>query len=118
MKPNTLIGLMAVGIIVPSTAITSTQGVLAKEVRVKTANIEAVSRRDGTVYINTGGNTVSVPRRRSYRYWNPWRNWNFPWQRYSNYNSGCRQSSYQSTRQTTRSGSRVIHSSNSSHTCN
>ncbi|MEM8673337.1 MAG: hypothetical protein AAGF83_05620 [Cyanobacteria bacterium P01_G01_bin.67] len=118
MKSNQLIGLMAVGIILPSAVIASSKGVIANEVRVKTNNIEAVTRRDGSIYINSGGNTVSVPRRRSYRSWNPFHNWNFPWHSFSSNRSGCRHSSYQSTQQTTRSRSRVIHNSSSSHICN
>lgn len=118
MKSNQIMGLMAAGVIFPSMAIASAQGVLANEVRVKTANVEAVTRRDGSIYVNTGGNAVRVTRRRSSRYWTPWRNWNFPWHRFSQSTSGCRHSSYQSTRQTTRSGGRIIHNSSSSQICN
>ena len=53
MKPNKLIGLVAVGLILPSTAVAFGNPVLA-EVRVKTANVEAVTRNNGNIYVNTG----------------------------------------------------------------
>ncbi|MEL6441404.1 MAG: hypothetical protein AAFQ80_19390 [Cyanobacteria bacterium J06621_8] len=115
MKSNQLIGAIAIGIILPSIAIASVPAI-AGEIRVKTANVEAVSRRNGSIYVNTGGNTVSLNRRRAYRSWSPWQNWNFPWQRHRA--SGCRHGSYQSTRQTTRSSSGTIYSSSSTQICN
>ena len=128
MKPNKLMGLVAAGLILPSTAIASSNSVLA-EVKVKTNNVEAVTRSDGSVYVDTGETTINVPRRNTPRYWNPFRYWNFPWHlnssdsRASDYaprlpsNGGtlrdrqCHQSSYQSTQQTTQSGHTVQHSS-------
>jgi len=110
MKPNKLIGLVAVGLILPSTAVAFSSSVLAREVRVKTANVEAVTRSDGSVYINTGGTTVSLPRRQTRRYWNPFRYWQSPWQSL-NGERHCRQTSYQSTQQTSQSGHTVQHSS-------
>ena len=122
MKPNKLIGLMAVGLILPSTAIAFGDSVLAKEVRVKTANVEAVTRSDGSVYVNTEGTTVSVPRRNTRRYWNPIRYWQLPWhfgsdrEALNKSNRHCHQTTYQSTQQTTQSGT-VQHSSYSNN-CN
>ena len=113
MKPNKFIGLVAVGLILPSTAIAMSNSVLA-EVRVKTANVEAVTRRDGSIYLDTGGTSVSVPRRHNRRYWNPIRYWQLPWRSYSNSERHCRQTTYQSTRQTTHSGNHLVqHSSHS-----
>lgn len=119
MKPNKLIGLVAVGLILPSTAIAFGNSVLA-EVRVKTANVEAVTRSDGSIHINTGDTTVSVPRRYNRQSWNPLRYWRVPWRSYSSprlvpedaSNRHCRQTTYQSTRQTTQSGNHTVqHSS-------
>ena len=114
MKPNKFIGLVAVGLILPSTTIALSNSVLA-EVRVKTANVEAVTRNDGSVYVNTGDTSVSVPRRHR-RYWNPVRYWQFPWQSFSN-NRHCRNSTYQSTRQTTQSGNHTVQHSSYSNNC-
>ena len=115
MKPNKLIGLVAAGLILPSTAIAFSDSVLA-EVKVKTNNVEAITRSDGSVYVDTGGTTINVPRRDTARYWNPFRYWSFPWQSRTNLdrrtnNSQCHQSSYQSTQQNTQSGHTVQHSS-------
>lgn len=118
MKKKQLMGLLAMGIVIPSTAIASCNSAIASELKVKTPNVEAISRRDGSVYINSGGTTVQVPSRRTYRYWTPWRSWRLPWQ--SNYNSirsNCRHSSYQSTSRVTESSSQIIQSSISSNTC-
>jgi len=113
MKLNKLIGLVAVGLILPSTAIAFSNSVLA-EVRVKTANVEAVTRSDGSIYVDTGSTSVSVPRAHSRRSWNPLRHWQLPWQSFSNHRGDrhCRQTTYQSTRQTTHSGNHTVqHSS-------
>ncbi|MEL7523497.1 MAG: hypothetical protein AAFY63_22905 [Cyanobacteria bacterium J06643_13] len=123
MKPKKIIGLVAVGLILPSTAIALSNSVLASEVKVKTANVEAVTRSDGSVYIDTGGTTLSVPRHSSHRYssrrsWSPWRYWKFPWQSFSSDRDICRHSSYQSTRQTTHGGGSTVQSSSYSHSCN
>lgn len=117
MKPNKLIELMVVGIVLPTTAIASIpNSASAHEIKVDTGKVEAITRRDGSTYVNSGGTIVEVPRRRSYRSWNPFRYWNFPWQSYKSSNrTGCRQSSYQAT--STTSSGRVIQSSSSRHSC-
>ena len=114
MKPNKLIGLVAAGLILPSMAIAKSNSVLA-EVKVKTNNVEAITRSDGSVYVDTGGTTINVPRRDTPKYWNPFRYWNFPWQSRTNLDrrtsdSRCHQSSYQSSHQT-QSGQTVQRSS-------
>lgn len=120
MKPTKLMGLVAAGIVMPSTAIAYGSSVLAGEVQIKTANVEAVTRSDGSVYVNSGGNRINVPSRRSYRYGFPFRYWRFPWRNYSRNSdrSNCRHSSYQSTSHVTQSNSKIVQSSVSSHTCN
>ena len=109
-------GLVAAGLILPSTAVAFGNSALA-EVKVKTNNVEAITRSDGSIYVDTGGTTLNVPQRDPRRYWNPFRYWSFPWQSLDNRSSDrqCRQSSYQSTHQTTQSGT-VQHSSYS-HSC-
>jgi len=116
MKLNKLIGLVAVGLILPSTAIALSNSVLA-EVKVKTANIEAVTRSDGSIYVDTGDTSVSVPRRQTRRYWNPIRSWQLPWQSFSRPNRHCRQTTYQSTQQTTQSGNHTVQHSSYSNSC-
>lgn len=117
MKPNKLIGLVAVGLILPSTAISFSDSVLANEVRVKTPNVEAVTRSDGSIYVDTGDTTLNVPRRHSSRYWNPFRYWNFPWQRVTSDRKTCRHTTYQSTKQTTHSGNHTVQHSSYSNDC-
>lgn len=115
MKPNKLIELMMVGIILPTTAVATS--VSAHEVKVNTGNVEAITRSDGSTYINSAGTIVDVPSRRSYRSWNPFRYWSLPWQIYKNdRHTTCRQSSYQSTN-TTPSG-KIVQSNSSRHSCN
>ena len=109
-----LIGLVAMGIVLPSIFATNNNA-LAKEVRVNTNKVEAVTRSDGSIYINSGDTTVKLPSRRA---WNPWRSWRLPWQDYSNTSSGCRHSSYQSTSRVTASSSTIVQSSVSRNTCN
>lgn len=121
MKPYKILGLIAASLILPSMAIASSNSVLANEVRVKTANLEAVTRQDGSVYIDTGKINVSVPQSRVRHHWNPWRYWN-PWQsqnrdRTSNRLSGNCHYSYQSTKQTTHLGNKTLQSSSYQH-CN
>ena len=119
MKPTKLINLIVAGLVLPSITITSWTGLaIASPVKVKTANVEAVTRSDGSVYVNSGRTTVKVPSRRSHRYWNPIRYWRFPWQSYHSDRQTCRHSSYQSTSHVTQSSSRIVQSSVSSHTCN
>lgn len=119
MKPTKLMGLVTIGIMLPSTLTASAVSVKASEVQVKTANVEATTRSDGSVYVNSGGTSVKVPSRRSYRYWSPWRSWRFPWQSYRSVRSNCRQSSYQSTSHVTRSSNKIIQRSvSSSNSCN
>lgn len=114
-----LMGLVAIGIVLPSTVVATNNSALATEIKIKTDNIEAVTKSDGSTYINTGDTTVQVPRRRS---WTPWRYWRFPWQNYSNHStslrSNCRHSSNQSTERIRGSGSTIVQSSFSSSTCN
>ena len=109
---------MTIGIVLPSTVIATNDAVWAGEVKVNTPNIEAITRSDGSVYLNSGGTTVQVPSRR--RYWTPWRSWRLPWQSYSSTRSSpnCRHSSYQSTSHVTASGSKITQSSVSSNLCN
>ncbi|WP_019505997.1 hypothetical protein [Pleurocapsa sp. PCC 7319] len=119
MKPTKLMGLVAIGMMLPSTLIASSISVNASTVQVKTSNLEATTHSDGSVYVNSGGTSVKVPSRRSYRYWSPWRSWRFPWQSYRSVPSNCHQSSYQSTSHVTRSSNRIVqHSVSSSHKCN
>lgn len=113
---NKLMGLLAAGIVLPSITVAYCVSAIASEVKVQTPNIEAVSRRDGSVYVNSSGTTVQVPSRRTYRYWTPWRSWRLPWRSYSD-RSSCRHSSYQATSHITESSSQIIQSSISSNTC-
>lgn len=118
MKLTKLIGFVAVGIVVPNTIITTNDSAWAGDARVRTSNVEAVTRSDGSVYVNSGGTTVQVPSRR--RYWTPWRYWRLPWQNnVSNKHSyKCRHSSHQSTSRITSSGSQIVQSSVSTNICN
>ncbi len=104
MKLTNLVGLFALIVLIPTTAI-------AGEIKVKTGNVEATTYSDGSVYVNTGRTTAQVPRYHSSPFWNPFRYWRLPWQ------SKCRNSSYQRTTQVTRSGSRVVQSNVSTHSC-
>ena len=119
MKLTKLIGFVAVAVVIPNTIVTANSSAFAGETRIKTPNVEAVTRSDGSVYVNAGDTTVKVPSRRNY--WTPWRYWRFPWRSSArNYNSSykCRHTSHQSTSRITASGSQVIQSSISSNTCN
>jgi hypothetical protein len=118
MKPRNLMGLMVVGIILPMTVITAESSVLASEVKVKTPNVEAVTSRDGSIYLNSNGTIVQVPSRSSYRSWHPFRYWRLPWQNNNNVRSNCRHSSYQATSHVTPSSSSIVQSSISHNTCN
>lgn len=111
-----LIGFMAIGIVLPSTVIATNDAVWAREVKISTPNVEAITRSDGSVYLNSGGTTLQVPSRR--RYWTPWRSWRLPWQNYSNTSPNCHHSSYQSTSHVTASGNKIVQSSISSNSCN
>ncbi len=104
VKHTRLIGLAALLILLPTTA-------MASEIEVKAGNVEVNTYRDGSVYVNTGRTIARVEPRRFSRYWNPFRYWRLPWQ------SSCRNSSYQSTTQLTSSGGRVVQSKVSSHSC-
>ncbi|MDJ0636621.1 MAG: hypothetical protein QNJ34_25810 [Xenococcaceae cyanobacterium MO_188.B29] len=81
---------------------------------VQTGNVRASTNQDGSVYVRTGNTSVHVPPRPTYNRWSFWRFWERP-----SWNRGCRNQVYQKTTQTTRSGGRVVHSSNStsSHSC-
>lgn len=116
MKLTKLIGFVAMGVVIPSTVVATNDSVLAGEIKINTPNVEAVTRSDGSVYINSGDTKVQVPSRR--RSWTPWRSWRLPWQNYSSTRSNCRHSSYQSTSQVTSSSSRIVQSSVTSKTCN
>lgn len=111
-----LIGLVTISIVLPSTIIITNDAAWAGEVKVNTPNIEAVTRSDGSIYLNSGGTTVRVPSRR--RYWTPWHSWRLPWQNYSSTRPKCHHSSYQSTSQVTASGNKIVQSSISSQLCN
>lgn len=115
-----LMGLVAIGIVLPSTVVTTNSSTLATEIKIKTGNVETVTRSDGSIYLNSGGNIIQVPSDRHSR--NPWRYWRFPWQNYSSSNnsirSNCRQSSYRSTNRVSDSSSTIVQSSFSSNICN
>lgn len=111
-------GLMALGIVLPITVFAAEGLVFASEVKVKTPNVEAVTSRDGSIYLNSGGTIVQVPNRSSYRSWHPFRHWRLPWQSNRNVRSNCRYSSYQATSHVTQSSSSIIQSSVSHNTCN
>ena len=97
-----------VGMISPAIAIAS--DVSAREIEVKIPRVQAVTRSDGSIQIDTG-NSLNVSSRASS--WNPFRNWRLPWRSYrENRHSGCRQSSYQAIK-TTPSGKKI--QSNSQH---
>jgi hypothetical protein len=118
MKPRNLMGLMAVGIVLPITVIAAESSVFANEVKVKTPNVEAMTSRDGSIYLNSGGTVVQVPSRSSYRAWYPFRYWRLPWQSKTNLRSNCRYSSSQTTSHVTQSSSSIVQSSVSRNTCN
>lgn len=109
MRCTRLVGLTALLILLPATAMSS-------EIRVKAGNVEASTYSDGSVYVNMGKTFARVsPRRfsrhRFSRHRNPFYYWHLPWQ------SNCRNSSYQRTTQVMKSGSRVVQSNASSRTC-
>ncbi len=104
MKLKNLVGLFALMVLIPTTA-------MAGETRVKAGNVEVSTYRDGSVYVDTGRTTTQLPHHHSSKFWNPFRYWRLPWQ------SKCRNSSYQRTTQVTRSGSRVVQSNVSTHSC-
>ena len=118
MKLRKLIGFVAIGVVIPSTIVATNSSALAGETRITTPNIEAVTRSDGSVYVNSGGTTVEVPSRR--RYWTPWRYLRLPWQSNTSdrHSSNCRHTSHQSTSRITATSSQVVQSSISSNTCN
>ena len=120
MKLTKLIGFVTVSVVIPSTIIVASSSALAGDVQIRTPNLEAVTDRDGSVYINTGKTSVRVPSRR--RDWTPWRYWRLPWQGSNNvrerYISKCRHTSYQSTSHVNASSSQIVQSSISSNTCN
>ena len=117
MKLTKLISFVAVGVVIPSTITVTNSSALAGEVQIRTPNVEAVTRDDGSVYVNSGGTTVQVPSRR--RYWIPWDYWHLPWQNNvsNRHTSKCNQTSYQSTSRVTASSSQIVQSSISRNTC-
>lgn len=109
MRHTKLIGLVALLVLLPTTA-------LGSEIKVKAGNVEASTYSDGSVYVNTGRTVARVSpnrfsRHRFSRHWNPFHYWRLPWQ------SNCRNSSYQRTTQVTKSSGRVVQSDVSSHAC-
>lgn len=116
MKLTNLIGFVAIGVVIPNTILAGNNSALA-DVKVSTPNVEAFTRSDGSVYVNSGGTTVTVPNRR--QYWTPWRYWRLPWQNnLKSESSNCRHSSYQATTRVTPSSSKIIQSSVVSNDCN
>ena len=111
MKLTKLIGFVTVGVVIPSTITVASSSAWAGDVQIRTPNIEAVTKNDGSVYINSGKTTVRVPSRP--RYWTPWRYWRLPWHNSNNvserYTSNCRHTSYQSTSRVTDSSSQIVH---------
>jgi hypothetical protein len=102
-KSKVTLSLITLSIIVPTTAI-------ANEVRVRTNNIQATTQSNGSIYVNTGKTSISIPARRNYT-WNSWRYWLPSWQ-----SNNCYQSSYQQTTQVSNSGNQIVrHSSTSSY---
>lgn len=116
MKLTKLIGFVAVVVVIPNTIVTANNSAFAGETRIKTPNVEAITKSDGSVYVNAGDTTVKVPSRRSY--WTPWRYWRLPWRSSINSSYKCRHTSHQSTSRITASGSQIVQSSISSNTCN
>lgn len=99
---KTALSLIALSVILPSSAI-------ADNVRVSTDNVRVTSSSNGDININTEKTSVSVPTRR-HSTWYPWRYWRTP-QR-----SNC-QRSYQQTTQLSSSGKKVVHHSATSNYC-
>ena len=118
MKLTKLIGFVTVSVVIPSTITVTNSSALAGDVQIRTPNIEAVTKSDGSVYINSGKTTVRVPSR---RYWTPWRYWRLPWHNSNSvsdrYTSECRHTSYQSTSHVTDSSSQIVQSSISNNIC-
>jgi hypothetical protein len=105
-KSKVTLSLIALSIIVPTSAI-------ANNVQVRTNNIQATTQSNGSIYVNTGKTAISIPARNTHNnsIWYPWRYWRTPWQ-----SNNCRQSSYQQTTEVSNSGSQVVrHSSTSSY---
>jgi hypothetical protein len=101
-KSKVTLSLIALSIVVPTTAI-------ANNVRVRTNNIQATTQSNGSIYVNTGKTAISIPARRNH-IWN-WRYWLPSWQ-----SNNCYQSSYQQTTQVSNSRNQVVrHSSTSSY---
>ena len=118
MKLRKLIGQITVGMILPITVLVAEGSVFANEVKVKTSNVEALTSKDGSIYLNSGGTVVQVPSRSNYRTWYPWRYWHLPWGSNRNVRSHCRYSSDQVTSQVNHSGSSIIQSSINRSSCN
>lgn len=101
------LSLIFLGVIIPVTAI-------ANNVQVRTNNVQASTQNNGSIYVNTGKTSVSIPARSNY-FWDTWRYWLPSWQ--SNSNNNCRQTSSQQTTQVSSSGDKVTHRSSTSSYC-
>ncbi|BAZ46257.1 hypothetical protein NIES4102_32870 [Chondrocystis sp. NIES-4102] len=111
MKPNKLMGLMAVSMIFPVAIITADQAVFANGISVKTPRVEALTRKDSSIYVNTN-TTIQLPSRSTYRYRH------LPRRNRTIVDSNCRYTSHQTTSHTTRSNSSIIQSTVTSNSCN
>ena len=116
MKLIKLISFVAVGVVVPCTITVTNSSALAGGVQIRTPNVEAITRSDGSVYINSRKTTVRVPSR---RFWTPWSYWSLPWQNNvsDRHTARCNQTSYQSTSRVTASSRQIVQSSISHNTC-
>lgn len=112
MKPKKLMGLMAVSMIFPVAIITAEQAVFANGISVKTPRVEALTRKDGSIYVKSGNTNIQLPSRSTYRYRY------LPWQNKTTVYSNCRHSFHQTTSHTTRSNSSIIQSTVTSNSCN
>lgn len=102
MKSKTALSLIALSVILPSSAI-------ADNLHVRTDNVRVTSHSNGNINVDTGKTAVSVPAKRSST-WYPWRYWRTPWR------SNC-QRSYQQTTQLNSDGEKVVHHSATSNYC-
>ena len=103
-RSKVAIGVVALSLMIPVSAI-------AGNVQVRTGNVRATTYNNGNIHVSTGKTSVSVPARRN-SVWYPWRYWRTPWR-----SSTCRQSAYQQTSQVSNSGGRVTHHSSTTSYC-
>jgi hypothetical protein len=88
--------------------------VLSREIDVRAGNVRASTRRDGSIYVNSGNTKVEVPARHSLSRWYPWEFLRFPWR------TNCQtisNRSHQRNTQVTNSGHSVVESSVYTSTC-